>query len=116
MGHAALSAFDPAIHPSKQVWQAELRNSPTRVQWDPERDRNGSPLAWRSLQIGLSKDMVSRYVHEWIVDMQDITPTLLHRRNVSMPLPVERPFPIPAEIAAKIGVTDTPDLQHLQTQ
>ncbi|WP_230948394.1 DUF4291 family protein [Burkholderia stagnalis] len=36
------------------------------LQWDPERDLSLQPLTHRAIQIGLSKQAVNLYVHEWI--------------------------------------------------
>lgn len=71
--HACLSHFDAAVHPSYEAWQARLASSPVRVQWDPERDLFLNKLDYRSIQIGLSGEAVGRYVHEWIVEIQDIS-------------------------------------------
>jgi len=103
LAQAALSAFEPGTYPSREAWQAALGSSPVRVQWDPERDPNGSPLAWRSVQIGLSGEIVRRYVDEWTVGIEDITPTLGPRRDGTMPLPAERPYPLPEQIGKRIG-------------
>ena len=54
-------------------WRKGLRESPVRVQWDPERDLWHRPLGHRSIQIGLSKEAVDRYVDEWIVSITDVT-------------------------------------------
>jgi len=105
LADAALSAFEPGTYPDIDAWRAALRDRPVRVQWDPERTPDGSPLAWRSLQVGLSGDMVTRYVNEWTVAIKDITPTLTSRRNGDMPLPVERAYPLPDEIARRIGAS-----------
>ncbi|WP_184500034.1 DUF4291 family protein [Rhizobium esperanzae] len=51
-------------------------------QWDPERD-------WRlrripntsTIQIGLSRDAVSRYVNDWISATPERTPAPLSRRQ-----------------------------------
>jgi hypothetical protein len=47
--------------------------SPVRIQWDPERSITLQPLPWRSIQIGLSGEAVALYVHDWIVDLADVT-------------------------------------------
>ncbi len=71
--HASLSHFDKNIHASREEWKEEMMASPVRIQWDPERDIFHQPLEYRSLQIGLSKRAVYKYVNEWIVAITDIT-------------------------------------------
>jgi len=78
LNHACLSHFDATLHASAEDWRAQLKQSPVRIQWDPERDILMNKLAYRSLQMGLSGEGVERYVEEWIVGMQDVT-DLCHR-------------------------------------
>ncbi|MFI5912548.1 DUF4291 domain-containing protein [Dactylosporangium sp. NPDC051541] len=71
---ACLSHYDQRVHASAAAWQQELRTSPVRVQWDPERDLYLRPQAdCRSLQLGLSGEAVHRYVDEWTVSITDVT-------------------------------------------
>lgn len=52
----------------------DVKNSyPVRIQWDPERDIELNKLEYRSIQIGLSGIAVEKYVHDWIVNITDIT-------------------------------------------
>uniref|UniRef100_A0AC35F9X8 DUF4291 domain-containing protein n=1 Tax=Panagrolaimus sp. PS1159 TaxID=55785 RepID=A0AC35F9X8_9BILA len=46
---------------------------PVRIQWDPERSIKLGKLPYRSIQIGLSKEAVEKYVNEWIVEIKDVT-------------------------------------------
>jgi hypothetical protein len=75
---ACLSHYSPDVHTSRAEWSQQLRTSPVRVQWDPERSLHLRPLEHRSLQLGLSGDAVRRYVDEWTVDIRDVT-ALAHR-------------------------------------
>lgn len=102
---SCLSHFDPELHASHDEWRARLATSPVRLQWDPERDRAGQPLAWRSLQLGLSGSAVTRYVEDWIVGIDDITDSLADRRSGAEPLPTERPYPLPDDLVAHIGAS-----------
>ena len=108
LSQACLAHFDPAIHQSEKSWKAELQRRAVRVQWDPERDPDGSPLPYRSLQVGLpGGDIMERYVHEWIVEITDITETLAARRAGALPLPDERPYRLPESVAGRIGASPT---------
>jgi len=110
--HACLSHFDPNLHDDRRAWSQGLAASPVRVQWDPERSLRMQALPYRSLQVGLSGEAVDRYVEDWTVSIKDITPaveTIRQRLNAgdesaaSGLLPAERPYPLPAEVAALIG-------------
>ncbi|WP_432992700.1 DUF4291 domain-containing protein [Dactylosporangium sp. CA-233914] len=79
LGRACLSHYDRDLHASVADWKRQLRESPVRVQWDPERDLHLSPVpGCRSLQLGLSGEAVRRYVDEWTVRITDVT-ALAHR-------------------------------------
>ncbi|KAL3481769.1 hypothetical protein BJX99DRAFT_253294 [Aspergillus californicus] len=73
--HSVLSHNSPTGDHEKEkaIWKKKLRESPVRVQWDPERDLLFRPLGWRSIQIGLSGDAVERYLTRWIVSIRDVT-------------------------------------------
>ncbi|MFC9944452.1 DUF4291 domain-containing protein [Streptomyces pratensis] len=72
--NAELSHYVRGVHPDRAAWQRGLRRSPTRVQWDPERDLDLNPLPYRSLQLGLSGEASRRYADEWLVSVTDVTP------------------------------------------
>ncbi|MFJ8883863.1 DUF4291 domain-containing protein [Streptomyces sp. NPDC102402] len=72
--NAELSHYVRGVHPDRATWQRGLRRSPTRVQWDPERDLHLNPLSYRSLQLGLSGEAARRYADEWLVSVTDVTP------------------------------------------
>jgi hypothetical protein len=79
LGQACLSHYVPEVHASRDAWRRQVRASPVRVQWDPERDLHLRPVPeQRSLQLGLSGEAVRRYVEDWTVRLTDVTP-LAHR-------------------------------------
>ena len=87
--------------------EEEVDDAPVRVQWDPERDIRGLKLPYRSIQVGLGPPVVPHYVRKWTTEISDITPLvaeLRDSRDVSK-LPVERPYPAPEAIAARLRMT-----------
>jgi len=74
LDNSCLSHFDLEFHNSREEWKEKLQNSPVRIQWDPERDIYLEKLNYRSIQIGLSGESVPKYVNEWTVSIEDITP------------------------------------------
>ncbi|MEV6523664.1 DUF4291 domain-containing protein [Longispora sp. NPDC051575] len=112
--HSCLSHFDRDHHPSREDWTRQLRASPVRIQWDPERALNLAPLPHRSLQVGLSGEAVTRYIDEWTVDIRDVTAltTQIHRRVLAGDapaatalLPEEPAYPLPDRVARVIGAS-----------
>jgi len=59
---------------SRADYEALKARSPVRIQWDPERDLHFQPLPWRSLQLGLGPEASRRYVEDWTVRIEEVTP------------------------------------------
>ena len=99
LAHGCLSHTDESM--SKEERETKKNASPVRIQWDPERDLFLRPLGHRAIQIGLGKEAVQRYVHEWICRISDVTPlahdirTLIQTGKLDeakAKLPIERPL------------------------
>ncbi|MER5882608.1 DUF4291 domain-containing protein [Streptomyces sp. NPDC001941] len=101
--NACLSHYARGLHTDQASWKRELRRSPARVQWDPERDLRLQPLPYRSLQLGLSGEAAGAYADEWTVSIRDVTP-LAHQVHALVSagdldaaarlLPEEREYPL----------------------
>ncbi|MFJ9693342.1 DUF4291 domain-containing protein [Kitasatospora sp. NPDC101183] len=102
---AVLSGYTGRVHESRAAWQRELRRSPVRVQWDPERGVDLGPLAWRAIQVGLRGEASRAYADEWITRITDVTALAEQVRLTRDPalLPVETPYPVGAAVAARVG-------------
>jgi len=122
LAHSCLSHFVPELYPDRQAWAYRLKESPVRVQWDPERSLRLQPLPYRSLQVGLSGIAVGHYVDDWIVGIADVTALAreIHGliRNggegggveaAERLLPQERRYPLPPEVGAVIGAVASAD-------
>jgi len=59
---------------SDSDWRSRFEASPVHVQWDPERSLRGEKLAWRSIQVGLSRRIIRQYVEDWTVEIVDLSP------------------------------------------
>jgi hypothetical protein len=110
--NACLSSYVRGLHPDLSTWQRELKRSPTRVQWDPERDLRSQPLPYRSLQLGLSGEAVRRYADEWLVSIRDVTPlareihALVSSGDLDTArglLPEETPYPAQGELLTHLN-------------
>ncbi|WP_087017151.1 DUF4291 domain-containing protein [Thaumasiovibrio subtropicus] len=96
-------SHDYKKYADKEEWQRVKKSTPVRIQWDPERDFHFNPLDHRSIQIGLSNQAVEKYVNEWIVAIEDITPLaakmhshiqLGNLQAANHLLPKEQPYPL----------------------
>lgn len=129
LARACLSHYDRDVHRDKATWSRQLKTSPVRVQWDPERSLELKALPYRSLQVGLSGEAVHRYVDDWVVAITDITPRVHLVRDLlrsgddqaaAAQLPVEHAYPLPAQIATGLNASpnvtadEVPEQQHGQ--
>lgn len=115
LSQSSLSHFDPAMHRDVEEWQRLIRESPVRIQWDPERSIALQPLSNRAIQIGLEGNAVDKYVDDWVVRIEDVTPLVreIERLVIEHELeaayarrPVESPYPLPQQIASRIGCSN----------
>jgi hypothetical protein len=111
LSQAVLTSFKSAVHGDRARWEQELKVSPVRVQWDPERTLTGATPDARSIQVGLSRHIVAEYVEKWTTEIRDITPTVRkmaellkegRRDRAAEHLPRERPYDLPADIARRL--------------
>ncbi len=111
--HSCLSHYDRDRHESPKTWTQTRKASPVRVQWDPERSLHLAKLNHRSIQIGLSGTAVQAYAAGWILGIEEVTDrareihALVRGDDLSAAaslLPKERPYPVPADIAAAVGI------------
>lgn len=112
LAHSCLSHFEPTMHRNADEWQRLMNETPVRIQWDPERTLTLEPLSYRAIQIGLEGLAVDKYVNEWIVRIEDVTPLAREIENLvnqhkldgaNARRPVESSYPLSNELASRIG-------------
>ncbi|MBC7805167.1 MAG: DUF4291 domain-containing protein [Akkermansiaceae bacterium] len=105
---------EPKLYPDSDAWRTRFEEATVHIQWDPERSLRGAKLE-RSIQVGISRHLIERYVDEWITDIIDLTPRvrkmhdLLKRGQTEQAkrlLPAEHVYRLKNEIARRIGVTE----------
>lgn len=77
---AVASTHDAARYASREEWQAAVAQSDVRLQWDPDHDPAGKPLARRALQLGLRGDALRRYGETDVLAIEDITSFVIAQR------------------------------------
>jgi hypothetical protein len=109
--NSVLSSFSPAVHTSPDDWKSLLAVNPVRIQWDPERDwKLNIVTGVRAIQIGLAGEAVARYVNQWIVHIEDLTPVARMIGSLAkngggptnLPSESEHPYPLDAATAKAI--------------
>lgn len=112
LANSCLSHYDASVHSSHSHWETMLRDSPVRIQWDPERSIRLQPLPWRAIQIGLGPQAVGAYVEEWITHIEDLTPhakrieALVRKGDLNVAralLPLETNYALSKEVMCRIG-------------
>ena len=104
---------DSAVYRDANDWQTRFDAATVHMQWDPERSLRGAPLATGSIQIGISRHIIERFVDEWTWSITDHTPRVrkMHdflkrgqAENAKRLLPPERFYPVADETARRIGI------------
>ena len=110
---ATLTSFDPQIHESESGWRAQFESSKVHVQWDPERSLRGQKLQHRSIQVGLSREIIREYTDQWVREITDLTPLVrkIHshcrsgnQKGAKQLLPSERVYRVPEPVARRLGI------------
>lgn len=113
LGLGVLTCFEAGVHESPLQWRRELDAATVHVQWDPERSLRGADLGYNSIQVGLSRHLIERFVDEWTLQISDITP-LVRKTHALLTggradaakklLPPEKPFPVEAGVARRLNM------------
>ena len=113
LSHAVLTSFDRRVYRDSADWQQQFERALVHVQWDPERSIHGQKRSYRSIQVGLSRHIIERYVNEWTLAIEDVTPlvrkirALLHAGEAARAkdlLPDERVYPVNEALARRLGM------------
>lgn len=113
LAQAVLTSFDPQMYRDYDEWRNQFEQALVHVQWDPERTVRGKSLPVKSIQVGLSRHIIERYVNEWTVEIRDVTPLVKkiykllqegQEAKAKAFLPKERSYPLDPAIARSIGI------------
>jgi hypothetical protein len=108
-----LTSFEPTVHGDQTQWRSDFENAVVHVQWDPERTIHGKKLEHRSIQVGLSRQIIRKFTDQWILEIKDFTPLTRkirslylsgNQRHAKEQLPKERVYPIQADTARRLGM------------
>lgn len=114
LSQAVHSMFQPAIYADEAEWAQAVRQSAVRLQWDPDHEPSGAPVARRAIQLGLRAAVLGRYAREWIVDIEDISEFVRQQRQLAQSpdtygqliTPQEKVYAVTDQkIAARIGLS-----------
>ena len=110
--NAVLTTPEPRVYDSHLQWREAFSRAIVRVQWDPEYSLLDAKLDHRSIQVGLSRHIIARYVNDWTVEIRDVS-ALAHQMSALMCngdieraktlLPHEKPYPLDEALAKTVG-------------
>ncbi|WP_099223807.1 DUF4291 domain-containing protein [Listeria costaricensis] len=110
---AVLTSPEAHVYPNPQIWEARKLETDVYAQWDPERSIHGKKLEYRSLQIGISRNLVRAYSEEGIAEIVDMTPTVKKCRSLLQNgktkqarafLPNEKIYPVEKAARKSLGM------------
>ncbi len=110
-----LTDAEPGVYANFTEWETAFNRAQVHIQWDPEKSLRGASLAHRSIQVGLSRHVITRFVDEWTVSIEDYTArakkiaTLWRggkETQAKTLLPPERVYPISETIKRCIGMEE----------
>lgn len=108
-----LTSPEGDVFGDREVWRRAFAEATVHVQWDTERSLRGAALDHYSIQVGLSRHVVERFTSEWIVRIEDLTPTVKTLRgqldagrgtSVTRRVPPERVYPLAPALARRLRV------------
>ena len=112
---AVWSTFQPAASVTQQEWQAAIKSSDVRLQWDPDHLPTGQPCERRAIQIGIRGEMLKAYGQRELLDVTDMTEFVTAQRELAatwrderLQTPVEEVYlPANLETARRVGLDVT---------
>jgi hypothetical protein len=113
LNEAVLTSPEKSIYKNYETWKELFDKAKVHVQWDPERSIRGNKLEYRSIQVGISKELINVYNDEWIVEIKDYSSLVKKILGLCQEgkfdkakdlLPKEKVYELPNKISAKIGI------------
>lgn len=106
-----LTSPDGPVFSDSQKWATDFKAARVHVQWDTERSLRGAALDYQSIQVGLSRHVIQEFVDTWIVQIEDMTPSVATMRRLlkqgkiaeaKRQLPRERTYPVIDRISQRL--------------
>ncbi|EFK3480521.1 DUF4291 domain-containing protein [Escherichia coli] len=113
---AVLTTPKAHVYPHAGIWETLFAQANVYVQWDPERSINGKKLEHRSLQLGISCNLISQFNEDAIVAIDDLTPLVRKCHNLLINgkttqaksfLPPEKIYPVSAAARKALGMKNS---------
>ena len=108
-----LTSFEYNTHQLETNWRSRFEAATVHVQWDPERTIHGKKLEHRSIQVGLSRDVIREFTEDWVIEISEFTARTRKIRSLYLAgnlkrakdlLPPERVYPVSDVIVRQLGM------------
>ncbi len=108
-----LTRYASGAYRNAETWRKDFEHAEVHVQWDPERSLRSSDLGHNSIQVGISRHLIERYVNDWVQEIRDMTPqvrkirTLLQNGQSSKAaalLPKQHIYHVPQDIKQRLNI------------
>ena len=105
---------EQSVYPNPTEWDMQFKDAHVHIQWDTERSLRGAGLNQYSIQVGISRHLIREFVEQWIVSIQDLSPTVskIHQflktgneKNAKRLLPLERVYPVDPQVGKQILIS-----------
>ena len=105
---------EKTLYKNAEEWRSDFESALVHIQWDPERSIRGANLPYDSIQVGLTRNIIHRFVEEWIIAIQDYTPTVRKIHNFLKAgdvekakkfLPKERVYPVEPSVGKRLLIS-----------
>jgi len=110
LASAVASGYEASGFTSKDAWQAAIAGSDVRLQWDPDHDPFGVPVARRAVQLGLRGAVLAEYGTTAVLRIEDMT-DFVHEQRLhvagdcdGLRIPSERVYVPQAHAARNVGI------------
>jgi hypothetical protein len=110
--NVVLSTYEEKLYGTYDNWKNKLDNSLVRCQWDPDRDIYGNRANRSAIQLGLKGELVRKYIDEYIVSVEDMTPKVIKWIDEieagnfkDEELPIEREYKVDMTIQKMLGMS-----------
>lgn len=77
LAEAVPSSFKRGLYQTREDWQAAIKASDVRLQWDPDHDPYGAKLERRAIQLGMRGEIQREFATQWVRSIVDITDFVL---------------------------------------
>lgn len=102
-----------AVYASGFDWEQQFRDALVHIQWDPERTLKGGKLNERTIQVGISRQLIEEFNNESIAEITDLTALTKKIYQLKLAgkyaavkrlLPKERVYPLAVDVEKRIGI------------